>query len=224
MAITFTDLEFSSLVDQFEGRAFSTYEFIEVLKRDHPKAWASFEKEYGSGGKGAGKPYSAYSRISRILDYWSKPARRLVDKLEYKKAPKSANWGSVKIRQWARDKNQIRGPVFPEEVLSTSKLFDEGAVVAIVVNRYERDLAARRACIAHHKAICAACGMDFEKRYGPRGAGFIHVHHKVAVSKRGQRHKVDPVEDLVPVCPNCHAMLHTVDDGLTVEALKKLLR
>ncbi|PDQ21075.1 hypothetical protein CN311_11290 [Mesorhizobium sanjuanii] len=66
--------------------------------------------------------------------------------------------------------------------------------------------------------------MDFEKRYGSRGAGFIHVHHKVAVAKRGQRHKVDPVGDLIPVCPNCHAMLHTLDDGLTVEALKMLLQ
>ncbi len=222
---TISESDVKLLVDQFEWRAFSTYDFIELLKVEHPEAWASYVREYGSGGRGAGRHYSAYSRVSHLLDYWSRPSRRLVDKLHFARAPKVANWGSSIIRYWAQDETRMLGPIFPEEVLPSSPLFEEGAVATVLVNRYERDPAARRACIAHHKAICAVCSFDFGKRYGTRGAGFIHVHHITPVSsKAGRRYKINPVKDLVPVCPNCHAMLHTVQDGLSVEGLRNLLR
>ena len=51
--------------------------------------------------------------------------------------------------------------------------------------------------------------MDFEKVYGEVGKGFIHVHHITPISdKRGKMHLVNPEINLIPVCPNCHAMLH----------------
>jgi 5-methylcytosine-specific restriction protein A len=51
--------------------------------------------------------------------------------------------------------------------------------------------------------------------------GYIHVHHLKLVSQ-GPR-KIDPKKDLVPVCPNCHAMLHTRIPPLTPAALRKRL-
>ena len=62
----------------------------------------------------------------------------------------------------------------------------------------------------------------FERRYGPIGKGFIHVHHKKPIAAR-EVYRLDPVNDLVPVCPNCHSMLHTYDPPLLVEQLKEAM-
>jgi 5-methylcytosine-specific restriction protein A len=60
--------------------------------------------------------------------------------------------------------------------------------------------------------------------YGEIGKGFIHVHHLKPVSEINGEYEVDPIEHLVPVCPNCHAMLHSQHPPLTIEELKKQLR
>ena len=98
----------------------------------------------------------------------------------------------------------------------------EGAKKTITVNQYERNQIARQKCIKINGCRCAVCGIDFESMYGDIGRGFIHVHHIVPISSIGESYKVDPVTDLVPVCPNCHAMLHRGKGGkvLTVEELR----
>jgi 5-methylcytosine-specific restriction protein A len=86
--------------------------------------------------------------------------------------------------------------------------FPEGAVSVIEVNKYERDPRNRAACIAAHGAICNVCHFDFFQQYGEIGADFIHIHHLVPLAVLRMQYIIDPVRDLVPVCPNCHAMLH----------------
>lgn len=103
-------------------------------------------------------------------------------------------------------------------------LFPEGAVRTVVVNRYERDPRARAACIAHWGSTCVACGFDFASVYGKPGEGFIHVHHLIPVSQLGPDYLIDPVSDLRPLCPNCHAMVHTQDPPLTPEELAVMIR
>lgn len=93
----------------------------------------------------------------------------------------------------------------PEEVPET---LIEGARKTITVNSYERNSAARNACIKVHGVSCSVCGFNFEAFYGGRGKDFIHVHHVVAIAGIGQKYEIDPIKDLRPVCPNCHAMLH----------------
>lgn len=75
---------------------------------------------------------------------------------------------------------------------------------------YERDAYARAACVNHYgKPIkCAVCEFSFVNAYGDIGMDYIHVHHIVPISKRGGQYKVNPATDLVPVCPNCHAIIH----------------
>lgn len=99
----------------------------------------------------------------------------------------------------------------------------EGAKIRVEVNRYERSPANRAACIAHYGAVCQACGFTFKRFYGPLGDGYIEVHHRIPVSKLGADYFVNPVTDLVPVCANCHAMLHRSDPPMAVESLKSLL-
>lgn len=113
--------------------------------------------------------------------------------------------------------------VMPEEV-STPALYFEGASRTIAVNAYERDPRARKACIEHYGTTCFVCGFDFGVTYGALGQGFIHVHHVVSLSQIGKSYIVNPIRDLRPVCPNCHAMLHKRAEVLTVDELKKTLR
>jgi len=99
----------------------------------------------------------------------------------------------------------------------------EGACSTVMVNRYERSPVNRAACIAAHGSRCKVCGFDFGAIYGPLGHGYIEVHHRVPVSKMGGCYQVDPVNDLIPLCANCHAAVHRVDPPLEPEALVAIL-
>ena len=69
------------------------------------------------------------------------------------------------------------------------------------------------------------CGFDFGAVYGEAFAGKIEVHHIKPISEIGEDYLVDPVRDLVPVCPNCHRMLHSKPDGVfSIEELKMLMQ
>jgi predicted HNH restriction endonuclease len=100
----------------------------------------------------------------------------------------------------------------------------EGSAVRVLVNRYERDRRAREDCIAHRGTACAVCDFDFGRVYGRVGEGFIHVHHIVPLATLGRSYQVDGRRDLIPVCPNCHAMLHTGATPPSVERLRQIVR
>jgi hypothetical protein len=112
----------------------------------------------------------------------------------------------------------------PSEIAESDASFWEGAKTTIQVNRYERNARARNACIKRYGALCSVCGFDFGQRYGSLGSGFIHVHHLVQMSENKEKYKLKPAEDLRPVCPNCHEMLHRKDPPLSIEQLKEQLR
>ena len=100
----------------------------------------------------------------------------------------------------------------------------EGSVSQVLVNRYERDPGAREACIRHHGAVCKACGFDFRAAYGEVAAGFIHVHHLIPLSSLGKDYVVNPVDDLRPVCPNCHAVIHRRSPPYSLEAVQRFVK
>lgn len=94
-----------------------------------------------------------------------------------------------------------------------AQLFTEGAQCDITADRYERSRSARQACLQANGTVCAICGFDFAKAYGPEFAGIIQVHHITPISEIGREYQVDPVHDLIPVCPNCHVALHSKPGG-----------
>lgn len=96
---------------------------------------------------------------------------------------------------------------YPDEIPSSAKN-TEGKVKAVLVNIYERSRTARNACVQAHGTTCAVCEFDFGAIYGLLGQDFIHVHHLLDLASVGKEYEIDPVKDLIPVCPNCHAMLH----------------
>jgi hypothetical protein len=113
--------------------------------------------------------------------------------------------------------------LLPEEGPSEGTLI-EGAAMQVTVNAYERSPAARRLCIEHYGCRCVVCGFDFAATYGEIGTGFIQVHHVVPLAEIGEEYEVDPVRDLRPLCPNCHAMIHRVRPPLAVAQLQSMIR
>lgn len=111
---------------------------------------------------------------------------------------------------------------FAEEVTSPERFWD-GATRQITVNAYERDPRARKACLAHHGCSCVVCGFNFEEVFGKLGTGFIHVHHLRPLSEVGEEYEVDPIKDMTPICPNCHAMVHQRTPALSIQKLKDAL-
>ena len=113
-------------------------------------------------------------------------------------------------------------PHFPDE-LEDSELHYEGAKKTVVVNTYERDPEVRRKCIAKWGTTCVVCSFHFEYYYGKLGKDYIHVHHLKPLGEVGSEYLVDPVNDLRPVCPNCHAMLHRKKPAISIQELKDLV-
>lgn len=101
--------------------------------------------------------------------------------------------------------------------------YAEGNSKIIETKRYERNRLNRKLCVEAKGYRCAICGFDFEEKYGSIGSQFIHVHHIVPVSQIGLDYVIDPLKDLIPVCPNCHSMLHRKDPPLIPEELKRIV-
>lgn len=102
------------------------------------------------------------------------------------------------------------------------EVYIEGTRRYVLASRLERSASARAECIAAKGVCCLCCGIDFGERYGALGKGFIHVHHQETLAT-GVR-QTNPIDDLVPVCPNCHAMLHRSNPPMRIEELRRRIR
>ena len=110
------------------------------------------------------------------------------------------------LLKWINDNNYIIYDMNYELV--------EGAIKNISTDKYERNKEARQKCIEYHGTKCKICGFDFGKVYGDKLEGKIEVHHKKPLSEIKEEYVVDPINDLIPVCPNCHMVLHSEKDGV----------
>lgn len=104
------------------------------------------------------------------------------------------------------------------------ELTPEGGQSKMLVNKYERNPINRELCLSANGYTCKICGFDFEKFYGHIGEHFIHVHHIIPVSEMGHEYMIDPVNDMIPVCPNCHNMLHRCKPVLLPDELKDMIK
>jgi 5-methylcytosine-specific restriction protein A len=114
-----------------------------------------------------------------------------------------------------RSPNDSFAPTAPEEV----KLYAEGKSKTITLNTYDRSPKARQDCIDYYGYDCAVCGFNFKTMYGNIGETYIEVHHLKPVAEIGEEYLINPVEDLRPVCANCHRMLHRTRPALSIEEL-----
>ena len=112
--------------------------------------------------------------------------------------------------------------VLPEEI-SESEAFHEGVRRKITVNAYERNQDARDECLNYYYYKCAVCEQYMSKIYGEVAEKLIHVHHLKPLSEVKEGYEVDPIKDLRPVCPNCHAVIHLRKPPYTIEEVKDFL-
>lgn len=73
----------------------------------------------------------------------------------------------------------------------------------------------RQQCLDKYGYQCQCCGMDFAEQYGEElGANFIEVHHLKLISSFETEGIPDNfLENLVPLCSNCHSMIHHIKDS-----------
>lgn len=118
---------------------------------------------------------------------------------------------------------------FDIRIQSKSNKFSEGTSHIVTQTYYERDPQARLECLKYYgnKYKCEICGFNFRDVYGDIGNEFIHVHHiNFLAGNNGKSVNTNPKKDLIPVCPNCHSMLHRKLNGsyLNPEELKQRLK
>lgn len=106
----------------------------------------------------------------------------------------------------------------------------EGVEHQYNLTKKERNPELRRKCIEYYKSLwggkihCICCGFDFGKAYGELGEGYIEIHHIEPHHTFKGEHTVDPKTKLIPLCSNCHSMIHRVTglgECMTLEELKK---
>lgn len=149
----------------------------------------------------------------------------LMQHIEYYEA-----FGNTVLRQQREIHNQFSQraniqsvEIYPDEIYPDMEDLREGKGKKVYVNVYERNPAARQQCINHYGCLCCICGFNFEETFGEIGASFIHVHHLVELSTIGKEYSIDPINDLKPVCPNCHAMIHKRKPAYSIEEIRQYL-
>ena len=125
--------------------------------------------------------------------------------------------------QWSKGTGAVRGQQFPDE-LDTHTKYVEGARKSVLVNAHERNASARKACLRLHGFECIVCKVRLQERYGVVGKDFIHVHHLKPLARARGKYELNLATDLVPVCPNCHAMLHRPKKMLSPQQLRDKLK
>lgn len=110
------------------------------------------------------------------------------------------------------------------EPMSEPDSYKEGQLSYVHAIGYERNQEARKTCIDHYGCRCAICGFDFEEAYGLIGKSFIEVHHIVPIHERKEEYVVNPIKDLIPLCSNCHSMIHRRNPVYSPDELKSMLK
>lgn len=110
-----------------------------------------------------------------------------------------------------------------QRAIKRSTLETEGKHIKQETTVIQRNPQARKKCIDHFGCRCAACGLSMADKYGVLGEGVIEVHHLNPIHLFDDTHPVDYLTDLIPLCPNCHTMIHKLEDPGDIEGLRKII-
>lgn len=103
--------------------------------------------------------------------------------------------------------------------------YQEGSKKQIYTTVYERNPKLRKEVITKKGTTCVCCGFNFSDFYGDIGKDFIHVHHVKPIHIYEGKSITVTVEDLEPVCANCHAMIHKkTSSTLSIEQLRQFIQ
>lgn len=154
---------------------------------------------------------------NRATNYWRDGVRPITQAV-YNRIVRMAQTGGIApTTHPTNDLNQGQPAAMESE--------EEGQPNQRYVTIYERNPKLRAEAIRIHGTTCKACGFNFGKAYGDYAEGFIHVHHLKPMSTNKGPTTVTPKTDLVPVCANCHAVIHRRRDmTLSIEELRSMMK
>ena len=111
-------------------------------------------------------------------------------------------------------KGNVQGPR-----LLSNELLD------FVLEVLEKTSNLREKAIEIHGVTCKVCGFNFEKKYGNIGENFIEIHHIKPMYDIRKEILVNPQTDLIPLCSNCHKMIHrSKRKPYTIAQLKSMIK
>jgi 5-methylcytosine-specific restriction enzyme A len=132
-----------------------------------------------------------------------------------------------------RNKPVSEDTIIIDESIRDEKKYYEGRITQYTkeTTLIARNPEARKKCLdfyfknkGHYK--CQICGFDFEETYGDIGKQIIDVHHiesHAQVAKKRGEHKINPEKDLIPICSNCHNIIHRKEPPLKIDEIKNLI-
>lgn len=158
--------------------------------------------------------------VSKAKNYW-RDGVRLVEKLVFESILARVEYEAV-LQNDARYEQMLMATTIIDADLESAK---EGQPMLRFVTTYERNPVYRKAALLIHGTRCKACGFEFGNFYGDYAKGFIHMHHINPVSQVEVPGAINPSTDLVPVCANCHSVIHRrKDKTLTINELMSLIK
>jgi predicted HNH restriction endonuclease len=116
------------------------------------------------------------------------------------------------------------------KVIPLDEIVREGRVITVNKKVYERSQRLRSAAIENHmhngKLYCDCCGFEFGAFYGNiYGVSCIEIHHIKPLFMYEDDDIIRTIEqclpNLIPVCPNCHRVIHKNHIGLVGLSLFK---
>ena len=169
-----------------------------------------------------------------VNEYREKTDRELIDRLDDMYSNALLTKDCEKCFNGKVDTTQLEREDSPNKVSQKARLLipdsktqklREGSIQHKTGDMVERNPLARKLCLEHYGATCAVCGLNFGAVYGNEFAGIIDVHHIVPLGEQKGDHYVDPITDMIPLCPNCHRMIHKKEGGTYLpEELRELIR
>ena len=131
-----------------------------------------------------------------------------------------------KVTKTRLSKSSKKVTIFAED-----DLISEGKAYTRSVKAIERSAKLRKFAVQRQQSIgdfsCAICGFNFEKEYGELGKDYIQFHHIKPLSEYtdaelNDQALKDAVANLIPLCPNCHCMVHKCKEPDPVAFIKAL--
>ncbi|TDG36687.1 HNH endonuclease [Pedobacter changchengzhani] len=120
------------------------------------------------------------------------------------------------------------------EIFDENVIINEGFKKTISINVYERSTKLRQAAISAFTLkghiSCDCCKFNFASFYGSNiGSGYIEIHHVKPIFKYEgdeiNKFINDALKNLVPVCSNCHRMIHRVwKNPLEIQTLQASIK
>jgi len=103
------------------------------------------------------------------------------------------------------------------------ELYVEGELEVGTYENRSRNSKARMKCIELNGTTCVACKRNLGEIYGEEFSDKIHVHHVNPVANYEGEITINPKEDLVPVCPNCHYIIHSRKEPYKIEEIEAFI-